>query len=176
MDPSMDNLLTRSSFLRSKASAFCRAFLESIPPAKMLDTFFTTNPQIHEHGPSWAISDLPFLGITFSGRQTSKPSSSPNSLIPTCDDYFSRLVSTLSFHPSKDTFPPDEEFIVDAEAGAVSVIAKARFESVKTGVGWDEEFIYKLSGFDEEGRIGRWDVWADPLSAWVAVREEAKRP
>ena len=176
MTPNVDDLLTRSNLLRSKASAFCKAFLKSVPPTEMLDTFFTTNPQIHEHGPSWAISELPFLGITFSGRQTSNSPSSLNSLIPTCDDYFSRLASTLSFHPSQDTFPPDEEFVVDTKASAVSVVAKARFESVKTGVGWDEEFMYKLSGFDEEGRIGRWDVWADPLSAWVAVREEVKRP
>jgi len=80
-------------------------------------------------------------------------------------------------HMSKDTFPGPEGFIVDAEAivegvegrGAVSVVGKARFESVRTGKSWDEKFIYRLSGFDEVGRIGHWEIWADPLSAWEAV-------
>lgn len=34
---------------------------------------------------------------------------------------------------------------------------------------WEEDFVYRLSGFDEEGRIGHWEIWADPLSAWDAV-------
>ena len=45
---------------------------------------------------------------------------------------------------------------------------KGRFESVKTGKGWDEEFVYRLSEFDETGKIGWLELWADPLSAWVA--------
>lgn len=83
-------------------------------------------------------------------------------------------------HMGKDTFPSVESggYVVDenaiaegdegCEGGVVSVVGKARFESVKTGKGWDEEFIYRFSGFDGEGRIGHWEIWADPLSAWVA--------
>lgn len=71
----------------------------------------------------------------------------------------------------KDSFPGPEEFIVDAEAGMVSVVGKGRFSSRKTGKGWDEQFIYRLSGFDEEGKIGHWEIWADPLSAYDAVGE-----
>lgn len=79
-------------------------------------------------------------------------------------------------HMTKDTFPGPEGFIVDADAvvegedgrGAVSVVGKAKFESMKTGKSW-EKFIYRLSGFDDVGRIGHWEVWADPLSAWEAV-------
>jgi len=78
------------------------------------------------------------------------------------------------------SFPPSEQFIVDAEAatkseggdggkGAVVVVGKGKFESVKTGKVWKEEFIYRLSRFDEEGKIGHWEIWADPLSAWIAV-------
>ena len=73
------------------------------------------------------------------------------------------------------------EFVVDAEAlgpggeeegkGVVTVKMSAAFKSVKSGEGWEEEFVYVLSGFDEEGRIGRQELWADPLSAWVAVGE-----
>lgn len=83
----------------------------------------------------------------------------------------------------ESTFPGPEGFIVDAEAGitgqgaaeetakgVVSVVGRARFESVETGMGWDEAFIYRLSEWDEEGRFGHWEVWADPLSAWMAVK------
>jgi len=79
----------------------------------------------------------------------------------------------------RQTFPGEEGFIVDKEAsvegaeekGAVSVVGKARFKSKKTGQGWNEAFIYRFSGFDEDGKIGHWEIWADPLSAWVAVGE-----
>ena len=77
--------------------------------------------------------------------------------------------------------PASERFVVDAEAlgpgretggrGVVTVKMRARFESIKSGRGWEEEFVYVLSGFDDEGRIGRQELWADPLSAWVAVGE-----
>ena len=46
-----------------------------------------------------------------------------------------------------------------------------KFASVKTGKSWEEDFVYILSEFDEEGRIGRQEIWADPLSAWMAVQE-----
>lgn len=63
--------------------------------------------------------------------------------------------------------------MVDAEAdggqGVVSVVGRAEFRSVRTGRGWVEEFIWRLGGWDVEGRVGRWEIWADPLSAWVAV-------
>lgn len=53
--------------------------------------------------------------------------------------------------------------------GVVSVVGKGTFTSKKTGKSWDEQFIYRFSGFDGQGRIGHWEIWADPLSAWVAV-------
>jgi len=63
----------------------------------------------------------------------------------------------------------DEEAVVDGKKGVVSVVAKGVFRSRKTGRSWKETFIYRLSGFDEEGRIGWWEIWADTLSAWEAV-------
>src|SRR5579859_1448558 len=161
------NQTARTTLLRSKTSSFCQAFLKNLPPKETLSKFFTSNPTIHEHGPTWANSRLPFLGKPFIGREE-------------CVKYFELLGETLKFHPDEKTFPPVEEFIVDAEArsegmaearGAVSVVARAVFESVKTGKKWEEKFIYRLSGFDEEGRIGCWEIWADPLSAWDAVGE-----
>ncbi|KAK4984931.1 hypothetical protein LTR50_006271 [Elasticomyces elasticus] len=160
---------TRTSLLRTCTQAFCAAFLDlpSNPPEKLLSEHFTSKePRITEHGPSWATSRLPFLGRTFSGKDE-------------CLDYFKLLSETLEFIPSKDTFPGPGGIIVDAEAtregragesgGCASVVGKARFRSVKTGKEWEEEFTYRLSGFDEEGKIGWWEIWADPLSAWVAV-------
>jgi hypothetical protein len=81
-----------------------------------------------------------------------------------------------------DAFPNFSEggFVVDVDAevegeqgkGVVTVVGKGSFKSLKTGKGWSESFIYRLSGFDDEGRIGHWEIWADPLSAWVAVGGE----
>lgn len=81
------------------------------------------------------------------------------------------MTNVLDMALGDDAFPKPEGFIVDAEAGMVSVVGKGRFTSRKTGKAWDEQFIYRFSGFDEEGRIGHWEIWADPLSAWEAVGE-----
>ncbi|KAI9835107.1 MAG: hypothetical protein M1837_003894 [Sclerophora amabilis] len=211
------------------------------PSTLLTTHFTPSGPKITEHGPAWATSRLPFLGKTFKGRRSPPPPSSsssedktesttlssspslppPASVIAssdgqsgkgtTCDDYFDLLSQTLSFHPDEDTFPPADEFIVDAHAGprasgvgaastgaasqdtqvtreesgssgregkrggggAVSVVAHAKFASVKTGRSWEERFIYRLSEFDEKGRIGHWEIWADPLSAWTAVGGDA---
>ncbi|KAI9879679.1 MAG: hypothetical protein M1830_007625 [Pleopsidium flavum] len=161
----------RTSQLRSSSHAFCNAFLANKPPGDMLDTFFTRSPKITEHGPAWAASRLPFLGKTFTGRRSTQDYSG-NSKGSTCDDYFELLASKLSFHPNEKTFPPESEHVVDAEAGGsgvVSVMGHAKFASVATGKSWEEDFIYRLSGFDEEGKIGHWEIWADPLSAWDAI-------
>ena len=173
---------TRRSLLQQRAQAFCAAFLDlsNNPPNKILDDHFTiATPQITEHGPAWANERLPFLGETFTGREG-------------CLEYFDLLSKTLEFIPNAETFPGEEGFIVDdttrVEAGAivaradsgmglgwdgrgaVSVVGKAKFRTVKTGKEWEEQFTYRLSGFDEAGRLGHWEVWADPLSAWIAVR------
>lgn len=81
------------------------------------------------------------------------------------------LGDVLEMQLPKDAFPGAEGYIVDAEAGMVSVVGKGRFVSKKTGKGWNEEFIYRFSDFDEQGRFGWWEIWADPLSAWEAVGE-----
>lgn len=81
------------------------------------------------------------------------------------------MTETLDMSLSKTAFPDAKGFIVDAEAGMVSVVGKGHFSSTKTGKGWDEQFIYRFSAFDELGKIGHWEIWADPLSAWNAVGE-----
>jgi hypothetical protein len=124
----------------------------------LLSKYFTASPKITEHGPAWSRSRLPFLAKTFSGKDG-------------CEEYFKVMSNILEMALSKDAFPDPEGFIVDAAVGMVSVVGKGKFTSKKTGKGWDEQFIYRFSGFDDEGRIGHWEVWADPLSAWEAVGE-----
>lgn len=80
--------------------------------------------------------------------------------------------STLRLELTAESLPGPEGFVVDAEAGAVSVVGKAYVESRKTGKGFQETFIHRFSGFDDEGRIGHWEIWADALSAWEAVGSE----
>jgi hypothetical protein len=162
---------TRSALLRKTTYAFCQAFLRSAPPPEILDhSFVPDNPKITEHGPSWARSRLPFLAKTFSGRKE-------------CEDYFTILVEVLDFLPAADTFPGPDGIVVDAEAGEgdetadgrkgiVHVRAKGTFRAKKTGNQWQEVFAYRLSDFDEQGRIGHWEIFADPLSAWMAVGNE----
>ena len=170
----------RVNIMRSTAESFCNAFVSGSAPTHMLDKYFTSNPTIHEHGPSWAIKRLPFLGKTFQGRRQSETRSGSSSTTgTTCDDYYDLLTATLSFHPTEQTLPSSEHFIVDADAsspdggskGAVTIKLQAEFKSIKTGKGWEEEFVYILSDFDEDGKIGRQELWADPLSAWVACGE-----
>ncbi|KAE9967985.1 hypothetical protein BLS_006079 [Venturia inaequalis] len=161
----------RSDLLRRKSHEFCQALVTSPEnPLNLIQRYFIPEgAKITEHGPQWCTDRLPFLAKTF--REISGDDS--------CETYFKLLSDTLKMHMTKYTFPASEAFLVDADAvveredgrtrGAVSVVAQAKFESVKTGKSWEEEFIYKLSGFDDVGRIGHWEIWADPLSAWVAV-------
>ena len=81
-----------------------------------------------------------------------------------CLSYFEALSQTLKMHMDETTFPDGNGYIVDPDAmvesesgtGVVCVVGKASFESVKTGKSWHEQFIYRLSGFDADGKIGHW--------------------
>lgn len=153
----------RSSVLRSRAHAFCQALISPPATADLLKEFFIpeangNNPTIREHGPSWVTVHLPFLGRDFVGVDASY-------------EYFELLSQSLKMHLDEDSFPGADGFVVDAEANKVVVVGKGKFESVTTGRSWDEKFSYVLSGWDEDGRLGRWDIWADPLSAWAAMSE-----
>ncbi|UPX11496.1 uncharacterized protein EKO05_0002101 [Ascochyta rabiei] len=149
---------TRNTTLRGTASAFCAALISPPPPSELLSQYFSSEPKITEHGPEWSRSRLPFLAKTFTGKDG-------------CEEYFKLMTETLEMALDKDAFPNAKDFIVDANAGMVSVVGKGHFSSKKTGKGWDEQFIYRFSGFDEKGKMGHWEIWADPLSAWDAVGE-----
>ncbi|KAF9699365.1 hypothetical protein EKO04_002442 [Ascochyta lentis] len=149
---------TRSTALRDTASAFCAALISPPPPSELLSQYFSSKPRITEHGPEWSRSRLPFLAKTFVGKDG-------------CEEYFKLMTETLDMTLGERAFPDAKGFIVDADAGMVSVVGKGHFSSKKTGKGWDEQFIYRFSDFNEQGKIGHWEIWADPLSAWDAVGE-----
>ncbi|KAL9098930.1 MAG: hypothetical protein Q9163_005496 [Psora crenata] len=156
----------RADGMRSTAFNFCQSFASGVAGPECLNRYFTSNPKITEHGPLWAAARLPFLATTFQGRrgqQTDAPTSK------TCDDYYDLLTSTLTFDASSVSFPERHQFAVDPAAGTVTVKLHAKFASVKTGNDWEEDFVYVLSEFDEHGKIGYQELWADPLSAWMAV-------
>ncbi|KAI9792570.1 MAG: hypothetical protein M1816_002090 [Peltula sp. TS41687] len=179
---------SRSALLRTRAVSFCNAFLTQTPPTHILDEFFVPDqPTITEHAPEWAQTRLPFLSRTFVGRKTNTDDRSASASASafgsgnTCDDYFRLLGETLVFVAEQSSFPPPEGFLVDADAertedgrggGVVMVVGKGVFRSTKTDRQWRETFVHRLSRFDEQGRIGRWEIWADPLSAWAAVGDE----
>ena len=158
--------------IRKMAHDFCRALILK-SPTEVLDEYMVSEPKITEHGPEWAEKRLPFLGKTFEGRKG-------------CDQYFKLLSETLKMDLNENSFPDLSGCSADARAeartgadelisetvGTVSLVGKGRFTSLKTGTSWEERFIYRFSGFDSNGRIGHWEIWADPLSAWVAVGDE----
>jgi hypothetical protein len=168
------DLSSRIENMRSVAEDFCKAFVAGMAPTSMLTRFFAPVPKITEHGPTFAKTRLPFLATTFQGRREGGESRKGST--DTCDDYYDILSSILSFHPQPDTVPPKESFLVacskDANGkwqGGVTIKLHASFSSIKTGKSWSEEVVYVLSEFDEDARIGHLEIWADPLSAWMAV-------
>lgn len=171
--------ISKAGLLRSNVQCFCEAlFGGSTPPAQMLDTYFTSDAKIHEHGQIWAAERLPFLGKTFHGRRATSDKTVHDC---SCDEYFDLLGATLLFHPHENTLPPSEGYVVDADtdyrggkpgSGAVMVKANSRLSAVKSGQSWEEDFVFVFSDFSADGKIGSWEIWADNLSAWTAVGEE----
>lgn len=162
--------ISRAQLLRERSHAFCHALISPPAPEELISAYFTKDsPRITEYGPAWCRDRLPFLHTTFQGV----------SGVISCQTYFEVLSKILKMHLPIDAFPGLEGFIVDPDAvvegnrsrGVVSVTGKGTFESVKTGKSYEETFMYRLSNFDDEGRIGCWEIWSDSLSAWDAVGE-----
>ena len=166
---------SRSVLLRGVSRKFCDAFVTgTLPPDELLSQFFHGSPQIIEHGPEGAQKRLPFVGTLFKGRRSEGVSSTG-----TCDDYFDLLGATLALHAHERSLPAENGYVVDPDAvygdqgnGVVFVKAHARLSSVDTGRTWEEHFIFVLSGFDEVGKMGQLEIWADNLNAWSAVGDE----
>ncbi|KAL8647842.1 MAG: hypothetical protein Q9210_005322 [Variospora velana] len=210
--------------------AFISAFIANRPASETLSLHFTPTASIHEHGPGWARSRLPFLARTFTGRSPPPPAANPlptsssssasssNNKKPdnnpadvsaddddsnTMDTYYALLSSTLEFKPTPHTLPDLDAYAVDEAKGVVSVRLRGGFEAKRKGRAdeegtrkkerraWTEEWVY-LVRFEAQGegeeeeeeeeeeerkgeeekrsrKIERLDIWADPLSAWVAM-------
>ncbi|OJI87473.1 hypothetical protein ASPTUDRAFT_81002 [Aspergillus tubingensis CBS 134.48] len=155
--------------IRTVVEAFCADFANGTHPTTILDTRFTSNPEIYEYGPDWARPRLPYLGRSWTGRRSSSTPSSEEDT--TCDAYFDVLGQTLFFEPDnrEPTSPPDQ-FLVSASNGnddAVMVKLTSTVGSVATGKKWVETFVFLFGRFDAQGKIGKLEIWSDSLSAWV---------
>lgn len=162
------------ALLNARALLFCKSFIDGAPAKEILERHFTSTqtPVIDEHcslpQSSSPIYDkyssrLPFLTKSpFRGHEA-------------CREYFDLLSSTLkvdfpapitsggeagehagkfaggrTFRGSGEPVEPFTVESVDPVKFAVTVRGKGRFSDVKTGKGWDEEFVYLLSMVEEE--------------------------
>lgn len=169
---------SKHTTLLQTAESFCTAFATGAPLPDLL-SYFTSNsaPEIHEHGPtsipnltstdSSSRIEIPFLGRTFSGR-ASDATRSANGPI---EDYFAALFASIrphqiTFHPASET-----NYFVDEVKNRVTVRGFAKLEWVKTGVVWEEEFVY-LIDFEEEHsafKVKKYQLWADTAGMMAAV-------
>ena len=73
-------------------------------------------------------------------------------------------------------FTVSSPFVVDVEGRMVGVKGRAKFSSKETGEGWDETFMWKLAynydGEEKGWRVVKFEVWADPVAAYLATKGE----
>lgn len=196
--PSDPGTSSRAALL-SAAQAFCEAFAtKSTPPAELVSKFFASPPDgkrkvdilAFEHALVGAVSPqsrakelLPFLGKPFRGAEGVRA-------------YFEAVGGVLDYRDMRFDFgrsdgdggdgvlreaegdDQDEcgfsPFVVDVEGRQVCVKGKGKFSCKATGQEWDESFIYKLGYVfeEEEWKVLRFEVWADPAAAFLAAKGE----
>lgn len=133
----------------SAAESFCNAFASQQPLDEILSHFSTRYAILaHEHG----LKHLaPFLGRDYTGEKGVKA-------------YFETMSSYLSYENMKFG-----TYVVDASENRVSVKGQAKFTWTSTGQSWDEDFAYVLA-FDEDGKVVKYEVWADSGAAYLASK------
>ncbi|TDL23173.1 transcription elongation factor S-II [Rickenella mellea] len=137
--------------LQSAAQAFCNAFAAKQPLDRLLDYFSSSEiPFAYEHG----LPILPFTGSKYEGTDGIRK-------------YFETIASLLSYENMSFS-----DYIVDAEVLKVSVRGQARFTWSSTSTSWQETFTYSLR-FDQNLKVVTYEVWADPLAAYLASKGEA---
>ncbi|KAJ3760997.1 hypothetical protein EV360DRAFT_93265 [Lentinula raphanica] len=146
------------SQLLALATAFCDAFAQHKDVGTIL-SYFSTTEQVSatEHGER---ALAPFLGQSFKGLDGVR-------------SYFGTIATLLSYEKMEFS-----EFTVDAEAGKVACKGNATFIWTETRQSWDETFAYMLD-FDDEGKIQRYQVWADSGAAYLARKgqlDEVRKP
>ncbi|KAI8634745.1 transcription elongation factor S-II [Xylariaceae sp. FL1651] len=155
--------LTRPELLQA-ATAFCDSFAQKKALDEILSHFSSAPADaaeilVHEHGlPELA----PFLGRDFRGLSGAR-------------EYFEIVGKCLTYDDMRFV-----EYVVDvgdgegeATGGKVAVRGKAKFTWTETGQSWDETFVYVLR-FDAQGKLTRYEVWADSGAAYLARRGELK--
>jgi hypothetical protein len=147
--------MSRRKLILAKAQSLATAIASKADPATIMSHFPESSKAFaHEYGPSPVTSSIPFLGKTFEGYQG-------------IEKYMSLLGELLEYE-NMEFF----DYTVAEEEEVVTVKGRANWTYVKTAKKWDETFIWRLSRFDEEGKIGGYEVWADPLSLWWATQEK----
>ncbi|KAF7587350.1 hypothetical protein BBP40_007391, partial [Aspergillus hancockii] len=141
--------------LKTRVQTLCTAFSTSAPFPSLLSNFTTTpQPTALEHGlPALA----PFLGRRFTGHDG-------------LTTYFGLLSDLLAIE--KMDFEPQQDWVVDERAMAISLRGSARFRWKETGQTWEETFAYRI-GLVEDGdggdvKVGVYEVWADTGAAYLA--------
>lgn len=146
-------MTTDRDLLLSVAERFCDAFASQRPLDDILSHFSTSDePVAHEHG----LQQLtPFTGRTFKGIDGIK-------------DYFTLISDCLSYSDMHFS-----DYIVDTSVVRVSVRGQAKFTWKSTGNSWLEIFTYVLE-FDDNLKVKKYEIWADPGAAYLASRGEIK--
>lgn len=161
----------RSTQLRERTVGFITAFKAltkgKMPPHELLSEHFVASPFITEHGPKWAQSVVPVLGRTYWG-------------VEDCLEYFTVLNEAFTCHFTEDSFPSAMQIAIDIVAegpddevgrgrGVAFFSGQGSFMNKLNGKTLRECFSIRLSGFDEDAKIGHWEFWGDTLSAYAAV-------
>jgi hypothetical protein len=150
----------RKALLQRRVKAFCAEYMEYENSDKLVKEYFIPdNPEVVEHGPEWAKKRLPYTG-QWTGTAG-------------CISHFTLLMETIDIPPGQWKFPTDPEKYVEEDGElAISVVGSAHFRAVPRGREFQGQFRCRFSRFDEEGRIGKLEVWGDPITAWTAVGSE----
>mmetsp|Transcript_38499 Transcript_38499/g.82977 ORF Transcript_38499/g.82977 Transcript_38499/m.82977 type:complete len:160 (+) Transcript_38499:61-540(+) len=149
------NTIDRETLLRS-AQSLCDDFANKESLEQVLENFSSSSHDADilcfEHGMKHPL--VPFLGRAFRGREGAR-------------QYFELITNLLSYENMKFG-----EYFVDVDNLAVCVRGEATFTWLSTGKSWDEVFTYRLRFDAEEGRVKRYEVWADGLAAFLASTDE----
>ncbi|GAA5966456.1 hypothetical protein JCM21900_003478 [Sporobolomyces salmonicolor] len=117
-------------------------------------------PVCVEHGP--AVAELPFLGKPFEGHDA-------------IARYYALITRVLKGYGSafeeKDLWLRIEE---GAHTASALWTGEADWAVQETGKSWHEAVVWKFelrrSTAESEWKLARWEVWADPLSAYLASK------
>ncbi|KAB8237049.1 uncharacterized protein BDW43DRAFT_229575 [Aspergillus alliaceus] len=145
--------MSQRESLTSRVRTLCANFSTASPLPTLLSNFTKTPPPTAlEHGlPQLA----PFLGRPFTGHEG-------------LTTYFGLLADYLTIEQMD--FEPEDNWVVDERAMAVSLRGKARFKWKETGQAWDETFAYRIELKEELGevKVVVYEVWADTGAAYLA--------